>query len=79
METTTNKPSRVMCPRLEVGDLVRVTDGTHDPAMSEHRTGLIVEVITESVAGFPRSKGPLYMVRFGEATIKFHPMFLQKV
>ena len=66
-------------PSLALGDLVRVREGTHDPAMSEHRTGLIVEVIMESVAGFPRSRGPLYMVRFGEATIKLHPMFLEKV
>ena len=29
---------------FEVGDLVRVIEGTHDPALPSHRVGLVVEI-----------------------------------
>ena len=59
---------------IKVGDLVRVVDGTHDPAMPAHRTGLIVEVI-----GTWSSTSWIYMVQFGTSILRFHGMFLEKV
>ena len=62
---------------LQVGDLVRVRDGTHDPAMAPSRTGLIVEVV--AATGRHAAPGQVYMVQFGASILKFHPMFLEKV
>jgi hypothetical protein len=58
---------------LQVGDLVRVLDGTHDAAMPQSRTGLIVEVTGTS------GKSWVYMVQFGTSILRFHGMFLEKV
>ena len=78
-QTKTNKPLRAKRQPFEAGDLVRVIEGTHDPAMPAHRTGLVVEVIT--VATSPNADWPaaVYMVRFGTSILKFHSMFLEKV
>ena len=58
---------------IKVGDLVRVLDGTHDPAIPAHRTGLIVEI-----GGGERLRW-VYMVQFGTSILRFHVMFLEKV
>ena len=62
---------------FQVGDLVRVLEGTHDSAMPRSRTGLIVEVVasTDRLS----TTGQVYMVQFGASILKFHPMFLEKV
>jgi hypothetical protein len=60
---------------LQVGDLVRVRETTHDDALPPSRTGLIVEV----VAPDPMVGTGIYMVRFGSYNLKFHAMFLEKV
>ena len=60
---------------LQVGDLVRVIETTHDDGMPSSRTGLIVEVVApDTVVGTG-----IYMVRFGSYNLKFHAMFLEKV
>lgn len=60
---TKNKP-------FELGELVRIIEGTHDPAMPDHRTGLIVEVLHNE---------KVYMVQFGSCTLKFHQCWIEKV
>jgi hypothetical protein len=59
---------------FELGELVRIIEGTHDPAMPDHRTGLIVEV----VAG-PGGDEEVYLVQFGTHTLKFHPCWMEKI
>ena len=71
MDTKTrNKP-------LEVGDLVRIRPGTHDPDMPAHRTGLIVEVVAPDERPW-RQGEILYRVQFGTSILKFHPMWVEK-
>jgi hypothetical protein len=78
--TKTNKPfGHLERKPLEVGDLVRVLDGTHDPAMPAHRTGLVMEVVISEAEGARDLRGPLYRVQFGASILKFHPMFLEKI
>ena len=62
---TKNKP-------FELGELVRILAGTHDPAMPDHRTGLIVEVV-------PDHGEKVYMVQFGSCILKFHQCWIEKV
>lgn len=63
-----------------MGDLVRVIEGTHDHAMPRSRTGLVVEVV-ESAVGHAAGPPPtsLYVVQFGASTLRFHPMWLEKI
>jgi len=69
--TTTSKP-------FEVGDLVRVLEGTHDPMLPESRMGLVVEVVRSERQQSSRHKD-LYNVQFGTKILCFHPMWLEHV
>ena len=63
---------------FKVGDLVRIKEGTHSPGMNESRIGLIVEQRNTGI----KRRGKLqylYMVRFGEAVLQFHPMWMEPV
>ena len=63
---------------FKVGDLVRIKEGTHSPGMTESRIGLIVEQRNTGI----KRRGKLqylYMVRFGEAVLQFHPMWMELV
>lgn len=62
----------------QVGDLVRIIEGTHDPSMPEDRIGLIVEILQQEPGDAPRSHDT-FMVKFGTRTLKFHKMWLEKV
>ena len=68
-------------PKFEIGDLVRVMHGTHDPALPAHRTGLVIEVIDSAppIGGGSNDRGRSYTVQFGAATLKFHPMWLEHI
>jgi hypothetical protein len=66
--TKKNKP-------LAVGDLVKVTGGTHDLNLPDHRIGLIVEI----AAPFTVVGSGVYTVRFGSYNLKFHSLFLERV
>ena len=71
MATTPTKKNKP----LAVGDLVKVTEGTHDLKIPGNRVGLIVEIVqpvTVVGSGF-------YMVRFGAYNLKFHSLFLERV
>ena len=63
---------------FKVGDLVRIKEGTHSPGMSASRIGLVVEVRSTGIKRRGKSQY-LYMVRFGEAVLQFHPMWLEPV
>ena len=53
---------------LELGDLVKITEGTHQESMPECRTGLVVERVANSV----------YRICFTNGQIlKFHRMFIE--
>ena len=65
---------------LKIGDLVRVTEDTHDARMPPSRTGLIVETIIEKAWNDEKAHVGVYMVYMtnGER-LKFQEMFLEKV
>ena len=65
---------------LKIGDLVRVTEDTHDARMPPSRTGLIVETIIEKAWNDEKAHVGVYMVYMtnGER-LKFHEMFWEKV
>jgi hypothetical protein len=65
--TTTTKP-------FEVGDLVRVLEGTHDPHLPVSRLGLVVEVRDVGMGS-----SDIYSVRFGSYILAFHKMWLERV
>ena len=55
---------------FKVGDLIKISEGTHEESMPHHRTGIIVERVANSV----------YMVRFTNGQIlKFHRMFIRLI
>jgi hypothetical protein len=62
----------------KVGDLVRIKQGTHAAGMSESRIGLVVELRSTGIVKNGKSQY-LYMVRFGESVLQFHPMWLERV
>lgn len=59
-------------PTLNIGDLVRVTEDTHDSRLPISRTGLIIECVAEDYEVYN-----VWMTN-GE-TLKFHSMFLETV
>jgi len=69
---------KVVIGDFKIGDLVRIKKGTHSPGMSESRIGLVVELRSTGIVKRGRSQY-LYMVRFGESVLQFHPMFLERV
>ena len=64
---------------FEVGDLVRVIEGTHDPALPAHRVGLVVEVQTPDNRKVSVDNGNIYMIKFGASILRFHEMWLDRV
>ena len=64
---------------FEVGDLVRVIEGTHDPALPSHRVGLVVEVQIPGNRKVSVDGGNIYMVQFGTSILRFHEMWLDRV
>ncbi len=55
---------------FNIGDLVKISEGTHEESMPRHRTGIIVERVANSV----------YMIRFTNGQIlKFHRMFIRLI
>ena len=68
----------IVIGEYKVGDLVRIKQGTHAAGMSESRIGLVVELRSTGIVRKGRSQY-LYMVRFGEAVLQFHPMWLEPV
>jgi hypothetical protein len=64
---------------LRVGDLVKILDGTHDPNMPAHRTGLIVEVVESADQHHAPLPNVLYRIQFGPSILKFHPMWVEKI
>ena len=69
---------KVVIGDFKIGDLVRIKAGTHSPGMSESRIGLVVELRSTGIVKRGRSQY-LYMVRFGESVLQFHPMWLERV
>jgi hypothetical protein len=67
----------------KVGDLVRVRAGTHDSKLPVHRTGLIVRVdhnpLNRSGGLPPNINRYSYYVKFGNAVLYFHHMWLDAV
>ena len=74
MRTKSKTTPEALWP-LAVGDLVRVSDRTHDPKLPDSRTGLIVEVVQEATL----IGTGIYIVRFGAYNLKFHSMFLERI
>jgi hypothetical protein len=74
MKTIQHSP--LVIGQFRVGDLVRVLDGTHDPALPSHRTGLVVEVLETTSHSVGNN---IYNVQFGASILKFHPMWLEAV
>ena len=68
----------IVIGEYKVGDLVRIKQGTHAAGMSESRIGLVVELRSTGIVRKGRSQY-LYMGRFGEAVLQFHPMWLEPV
>ena len=61
---------------FEIGDLVRIKEGTHQDDMPESRVGLIIGV---AHARSDAERHSVYEVQMGELILKFHQMFLQKL
>ena len=61
---------------FEIGDLVRIKEGTHQDDMPESRVGLIVGV---AHARSDAERHTIYEVQMGELILKFHQMFLEKL
>ena len=59
---------------FEIGDLVRIKEGTHQDDMPESRVGLIVGV---AHARSDAERHSVYEVQMGELILKFHQMFLE--
>jgi hypothetical protein len=57
--------------KLNVGDLVKVADNTHDMMLPDNRTGLIVEQAE------PRGAWVVYFSNGN--SLMFHEMFLEKI
>ena len=69
---------KVVIGDFKIGDLVRIKEGTHSPGMNSSRVGIVVELRPTGIVKRGRSQY-LYMVRFGEAILQFHPMWLEPV
>jgi hypothetical protein len=66
--------------KLKVGDLVVITEGTHDERMPPSRTGLIVEAVREPAWNEDRfSVGIFRVMMTNGELLRFHEMFLKKV
>ena len=72
-----------MKERINIGDLVRVKDGTHDPRMPDGRVGVVAKrVFTKKVtqSGYPMEPTLVYEVLFTNGQcLNFHKMWLERV
>ena len=59
---------------FEIGDLVRIKEGTHQDDMPDSRVGLIVGV---AHARSDAERNTIYEVQMGQLILKFHQMFLE--
>jgi len=59
---------------FEIGDLVRIKEGTHQDDMPDSRVGLIIGV---AHARSDAERHTIYEVQMGELILKFHQMFLE--
>jgi len=57
--------------KLSVGDLVKVSDNTHDMLLPDNRTGLIVEQA--------EARGAWVIYFSNGNSLMFHEMFLEKI
>tara|TARA_Y100000114_G_C11661424_1_gene279246 strand:+ start:551 stop:781 length:231 start_codon:yes stop_codon:yes gene_type:complete len=66
-------------PKFKPGNLVRIKESTHEPAIPSHRLGLVMETLSEEIDE-SRSYTAFYNVAFtGGKILKFHEMFLELV
>ena len=61
---------------FEIGDLVRIKEGTHQDDMPDSRVGLIVGV---AHARSDAERNTIYEVQMGQLILKFHQMFLEHI
>ena len=61
---------------FEIGDLVRIKEGTHQDDMPDSRVGLIVGV---AHARSDAERNTIYEVQMGQLILKFHQMFLERI
>ena len=66
--------------KLQIGDLVRVLQGTDDARLPKNRCGLIMEAVAEPAWNDESYHIGIYKVWMtnGE-TLRFHEMFLEKI
>ena len=72
-----------MKEEIEIGDLVRIKDGTHDPRMPDGRVGIVAKgVFTKktTASGYPMQPTLVFEVLFtnGEC-LNFHKMWLERI
>ena len=64
--------------KLSVGDLVRVTEDTHDPKLPHNRTGLLVEPVIEQAWNEHHAPVGVWNVLMTKGEkLRFHEMFLE--
>jgi hypothetical protein len=61
---------------FEIGDLVRIKEGTHQDEIPDSRVGLIVGVAHARSDAEHRT---IYEVQMGRSVLNFHQMFLEKL
>tara|TARA_B100000131_G_scaffold242868_1_gene235444 strand:- start:59 stop:325 length:267 start_codon:yes stop_codon:yes gene_type:complete len=59
--------------KFSVGDLVQISDGTHDARLPDNRTGLIISLVER------RGEAICQILMTNGETLQFHGMFLKKV
>ena len=63
---------------FEIGDLVRIKEGTHQDGMPESRVGLIIGVKYPFLIS-ERTHSQVYEVQMGRSVLRFHQMFVEKL
>ena len=71
---TNEREQALLMSKFNIGDLVKIKDGTHQDTLPVHRTGMIVEVGETS-----KSYTKAYTIVFlgTDIHLKFHEMFLE--
>ncbi len=76
----TEKKNKYHVEGFSVGDLVRVSEDTHDAKLPPSRTGLIISaVIEEAWNGEKMPVGVFNVWMTNGETLRFHGMFLEKI
>jgi len=71
---------KIHIEKLAIGDLVRVSDDTHDSKLPPSRTGLIIGAVCEEAwNGEKLPVGVFNVWMTNGETLRFHEMFLEKV